>query len=139
MASLVFFETNPGLRRRFMAMLGELPAIKPIGQAVTGAQLLEFCRTVPWDVALVDLLAPHENTMDLLKQLREDCPTLPVIAVCFVLEHEYINKCLSLDIAALVASQDLGDEFEAALRAVIGGQDYLSRAVRKMLDKNTPS
>jgi two-component system invasion response regulator UvrY len=138
MPSLVFFETNPALRRRVMTLLVKMPDIKPVGQAVTGAQLLELCRTGPWDAALVDLLAPRENAMGLLKQLREDCPTLPIVAVSFALEPELIKRCLALDIAALVASEDIPDEFEAALRTVIGGQDYLSNAVRRVLDAEAP-
>src|SRR5258706_10154264 len=48
-------------------------------EAATGAEALERLREQAVDVVLLDLRLTNEDGMEVLKRLREDDPTLPVV------------------------------------------------------------
>jgi DNA-binding NtrC family response regulator len=48
-------------------------------EAATGAEALDRLREHPVDVVLLDLKLPDEDGMEILKRLREEDPTLPVV------------------------------------------------------------
>jgi DNA-binding NarL/FixJ family response regulator len=111
-----------------------LSDIAPIGQALNGEQLVAACRTGPWDLAIVDLLDPGHDALEIVSRLRQECPAMPLIAVSFNLEPGVLQDCLRLGVLGLIASEDLADELAAAIHSALAGERYLSRAVRDTLD-----
>ena len=49
------------------------------GEAQNAHQLLELVHTERWDVVVLDLTMPGGSGLDVLKQIKQDHPQLPVL------------------------------------------------------------
>jgi DNA-binding NarL/FixJ family response regulator len=133
MPSLVFYERDELVRQRLIAQLADLrPKLTPIGQALDLEQLLQMCQTGRWEVAVVDLFALPENPLGFVYRLRRRCPTLPLVAICSVLERSRLESLISLGVLGLLASQDLADELSVAIRSALAGKSFLSRTISRI-------
>ena len=56
-------------------------------QALSGAEHLKYGPMAPWKVGIIDCIPSADNSMKLLMQLRRGCPSAPVVAMRFSIEH----------------------------------------------------
>lgn len=130
MTSLVFFVRDADYRRMVELLSMTMPDLTPIGQALDGDEFLRWCRTGYWTVAVIDLLAPNSDPLPLLGRLRLNCPRLPIVAILVMVTRSRIDQLIQVGIRGLVASEDVPDELQPAIRSALAGARYLSRAVR---------
>jgi DNA-binding NarL/FixJ family response regulator len=139
MTSLVFFVRDADYRRRMVELLSTtMPDVTPIGQALDGDQFLAYCRKGYWTVAVIDLLAPSSDPVQLLRRLQQECPHLPVVAIFFMVTPSRIDQVLRAGTLGLVAPEDVPEELEAAIRSALAGKRYLSRVVRLAFGDGSP-
>ena len=109
-----------------------------VGEAATGPAALEACRAGGWDLLLLDVTLPGRSGVDVLRDLRRDCPSLPILMVSFYLDPDYIRQCLQAGAAGYVAKESLPEDLVPAIQAVFTGQSYVSQAVNEALDSQPP-
>jgi two-component system, NarL family, invasion response regulator UvrY len=118
------------VRQGLKEVLLEEGDILEVGEAASGPAALELCRTRAWDALVLDITMPGRSGVEVLRQLRQDCPTLPIIMISFYLDLDYIQQVLDAGAAGYVAKEDMPEDVVPAVRAVLAGQRYLSQAVR---------
>jgi DNA-binding NarL/FixJ family response regulator len=106
-----------------------------VGEAATGPAALEACRQGGWDLLLLDVTLPGRSGVQVLRDLRRDCPALPIIMVSFYLDADYIRQCLDAGAAGYVAKETLPEDLLAAVQAVLTGQSYVSQGVIAALEE----
>jgi DNA-binding NarL/FixJ family response regulator len=78
------------------------------------------------DVVVLDLSLPGARGLDLLRRLRAEWPTTPVLVLSIYPEEPYAMRALKAGAAGYVEKSTAGDELLAALRTVAAGRRYLS-------------
>ncbi len=104
-----------------------------IGEAATGQEALEKCRTEMWDVILLDLSLPDVGGRQVLQQLHDERPALPVIMLSFFLEHSHVRQCLGAGAAGYLAKEEIPEHVLPAIEAVLAGRTYLSPGAQTVL------
>jgi DNA-binding NarL/FixJ family response regulator len=133
MRKVVLAQHHSNLRHGLREILQTVPEVSIIGTTASGQELLAQCRTAAWDIALLDLMLPGENWLDVVRAMRQECPDLQVIMMSFALDPDVIRLCLSLGIRGYLASENVPDEMGDAVAAVLKGATYLSRAAAQAL------
>ena len=86
-----------------------------------------------WDLALVDINMPGRSGLELIRDLRQMHPALPLLAVSAHTEEDFALRALKLGAAGYVSKQSAADVLVAAVTHVLSGGRYVSPAVAEKL------
>ncbi|CCG42377.1 Putative diguanylate cyclase (GGDEF)/phosphodiesterase (EAL) precursor with PAS sensor; Putative two-component sensor histidine kinase [Magnetospirillum molischianum DSM 120] len=120
--SVLVVEDNPGDARLVKAYLEEDQA-RPFAVTCVSylSKALEFLKTHPVDVVLLDLSLPDSFGLDGLAQLRQAAPTLPVVVLTGTVDERLALEALRQGAQDyLVKGQGEGDLVRRAIRYAIG-------------------
>lgn len=86
-----------------------------------------------WDLALVDINMPGRSGLELIRDLRQMHPSLPVLVVSAHTEEDFALRALKLGAAGYVSKQSAADVLVGAVKKVLAGGRYVSPAVAEKL------
>lgn len=110
-------------------MLGTAAEIEVVSEAADGQQALQLARQQALDVALVDITMPGSNGLDLLKQLRAECPRMAVLILSTYAEEIYAVRALKLGAAGYLTKDSSAEILVAAVRRAAAGGKHVSAAL----------
>ncbi len=96
-----------------------------VGEAESGADLLDVLETVEADVVLLDVRMPGVSGLDLLPELRERWPSINVIIMSMHDEPAFIRTAIERGASGYLLKSAGMDEVMAALRAATAGKAYV--------------
>ena len=125
-------------------VLSDTPDISVTAEATTGQQVLDWVRTKPVDVVVLDIAMPDGNGLDVLRTLKRERPSVPVVILSMHSEEQYGVLVLKAGASAYLTKESAPAQLIAAIRKVITGGKYISPALAEKLafdleaDPNTP-
>lgn len=99
------------------------------GEATDAQELLALSLTQKWSVALVDINMPGPSGLDVLIELKQRLPTVPVLIMSALPEEEFALRALKSGAAGYIDKRTLSEEIVVAITRVIAGKRYVSTAV----------
>ena len=103
------------------------------GEAADARELLALCRTDDWSVVLVDINMPGLSGLDVLPELKERLPKIPVLIMSALPEEEFALRALKSGAAGYIDKRTLATEIVVAITRAIAGKRYVSAAVASKL------
>lgn len=117
-----------GLMRVF-----EQPGDTSFGEASTVSQALQLVRDAEWDVAVVDLSLGDTSGLELLKDLKQIRPKLPILILTMHSEEQYARRAFKAGAAGYVTKDSPRAELLQAIHKVIEGGRYVSPTIAEKL------
>ena len=96
------------------------------GEADTGKRAIQQARSGEFDIVLLDIALPDRNGIDVLKQLKKEMPSLPVLILTMHREDQYAIRALKAGASGYLNKQSAPAELLTALREVAAGRKYIS-------------
>jgi two-component system, NarL family, nitrate/nitrite response regulator NarL len=90
------------------------------------------------DVAVVDFRLPGTTGIDVIRRMRELCPTVRPVLISAQFTREALNAAIEADITALASKLASGDELIQVVQAAAEGTAYVSSDVVPLLAGGTP-
>jgi len=103
------------------------------GEASTGADALAQVAAESWDLVLLDIGLPDINGLEVLKRIRSQQPTLPVLIFSMYAEDEYAMAALQAGATGYLPKDSTPEEILEAIRRATGGGRYLSPHLAEIL------
>ncbi len=85
------------------------------------------------DVVLLDIAMPGRDGLDVLKQLKDEYPKLPVLILSTYPDRQYAVRCLRLGAAGYLNKSADSEQIMAAIRKVAGGGLFITPAIAEQL------
>jgi DNA-binding NarL/FixJ family response regulator len=126
-------DDHPVVRRGLRQIVEDEPDMSVGGEASSADEALAQVHGDGFDVVVLDLSMPGAHGVDLLQQLHEDRPELPILVLSIHPEEQYALRCLKAGARGYVHKQSAGDELVGAIRTVIAHRRYLSDALAESL------
>ena len=82
--------TREGLKR----ILTDYPEPVNVGNAADAAQTLSMVRRNEWDLVLLDISLPDKSGLDVLKSIKKERPSLPVLVLSMYPVDQYALRVL---------------------------------------------
>ena len=130
---LFLVEDHPVTREGFAQLLNYQPDLEVCGQAGTAAKAITGIEELAPDLAIVDISLTESNGLELIKQLKSRCPSLPVLVLSTHDETLYAQRAIRAGARGYVMKQAPTREVMNAIRTVLGGELYLSDPMRSRL------
>ena len=105
-------------------------------EASNGHKAVELAQNLCPDVAIIDIVLPELNGIEVARQICEICAETRVIILSMYATPEYIYRALQAGARGYLVKESAGDEVVAAVRAVIAGHRYLSRQIAEAMIDN---
>jgi DNA-binding NarL/FixJ family response regulator len=121
------------MREGLKRILEGIDDIEVIGEAVDGHDTLEKARTFTFDVLLMDLSMPGRSGVDLIRQIRDDFPKLPILILTMHEEEQYAVRAIRAGANGYLTKESAGTQLVTALRKVASGRPYISMEVAEQL------
>lgn len=133
MIKILIADDHAILRAGLKHLLSEYPDIVVAGEASNGQEALLKVRTESWDVVVLDMTMPGKSGIELIKQLKQLAPKLPILILSMHKEDVYAVRALKAGAAGYLCKDNAEDQLVSALRKVADGGLYINAAVAEKL------
>ena len=133
MIRLLICDDHALVREGFKQILAEVPDLTVAGEAADGPEAIQQIRHGGIDVVLLDIALPGRDGLDVLKQVHQEFPKLPVLIVSTYPEKQYALRCLRLGASGYLNKGVDPSELIAAIRKVAQGGMFVSPTVAETL------
>lgn len=104
------------------------PDIEVVAEAGSGSEALALVERVELDVLVLDIALPDMSGVEVARQICQRHLTLPVVALSGYADRMFIDEMLKVGALGYVIKSAGAAELLTAIRAVAGGQHFLSAA-----------
>lgn len=117
--------------------------IEVAGEAANGSDGIELIKQLTPDIILLDLRMPDMSGLDVLKTLRQDMISIPVVILTTSNEESDLNKALRSGAQGYLLKDMEPDELVGALRDIQKGKNVVAQdltdALARMVQGDTPA
>ena len=133
MPRILLADDHELVRRGLRQLLTEAFPKVVIAEAADARQTLEAALTQTWDVVLLDINMPGRSGIDILQDLRESHPKMPVIVLTAFPEKDYAVRAFKLGASGYVSKQSASGELILAIRKALAGERYITPGLAQAL------
>jgi DNA-binding NarL/FixJ family response regulator len=116
-----------GVKGLFAAGLAEF------GEARSGAEAISLIRDSEWDIAILDISLGGRSGLDVLKEIRQLRPKLPVLMLSMHAEDQYAMRAFKAGASGYISKASSRDELRQAVLKVIKGGRYISPSMAERM------
>lgn len=102
--------------------------IRVEGEATNGRDVIEKVQARDWDVLVLDITMPGRSGLDILKDIRQLKPQLPVLILSMHAEEQFATRMLKAGASGYLNKESAPEELVKAIRKVYQGGKYVSAA-----------
>jgi two-component system invasion response regulator UvrY len=133
MIRILIADDHAILRRGLKEILADELEGAICGEAANAQQVLEEVRSHTWDLVILDVTMPGRSGLDLIRDLRQLRPELPLLVLSMHPEEQYAKRVLKAGAAGYMNKETAPTELVRAVRRVLAGGRYVSAALAEKL------
>jgi two-component system, NarL family, invasion response regulator UvrY len=118
-----------GVKRIF----DEQPGTTEFGDASTASEALQVASQQTWDIVVLDLSLGGRSGLDLLKELKQIQPRIPVLILSMHSEEQYARRAFKAGAAGYITKDSSRAELSRAIDKVMKGGKYVSPLLAEKL------
>jgi DNA-binding NarL/FixJ family response regulator len=129
--SVLVVDDHPIIRHGVCQTLGLEPDLQVVAEASSATEALDALRTFSADLAVIDVSLNGTNGIELIKQIRNEHPRLPILVLSMHDESLYALRAVRAGAGGYIMKREAPDLLLTAVRKVLGGEVYLSPALER--------
>jgi two-component system invasion response regulator UvrY len=136
MTRILLVDDHPVVRQGIKQVLTGAfhPAL--IGEASNAEEGMIEIKNTEWDVLVLDLSLPGTSGLDLLKDLRRERPTLPVLILSMYPPDQFARRAMNAGALGYLTKDSNPNELVKAVGEVMAGRHYFNPSVIEELVSN---
>ena len=121
------------VREGLKQILADTDDIEVAGECADGPQAIAQAAVLAIDLVLLDIALPLRDGLDVLRQLKQDLPRLPVLMLSTYPEKQYAARCFRLGAAGYLNKSADPELLTAAIRKIAAGGVHVSAAMAESM------
>ena len=121
------------IREGLRVMLGSQPDMEVVAVAANGREAIRLVDKHEPDIAVIDISMPELNGVEAIQQMMPRRPHLQVVVLSIHETKPYVYRALKAGARGYLVKETAGLEVVDAVRAVYGGERYLSQSITDLL------
>src|SRR5712664_4780402 len=133
MKKILIIDDHEIVRDGLKRILNEQSGSNTFGEASTPPEALRVAAEHDWDVVVLDLSLGGRSGLEVLKELKQIRPRLPVLILSMHSEEQYARRAFKAGASGYVTKDSSRLELVKALAKVITGGRYFSQNLAETL------
>jgi len=133
MRKILIIDDHEVLRDGVKRVFEKQPGAAIFGEASTVPEALRLVREQDWDVVVLDLTLGDRSGLEVLKELKQIRPRLPVLILTMHSEEQYARRAFKAGAAGYITKDSPRAELVKAINKVGEGGRYVSHALAEKL------
>ncbi len=126
---ILVVDDHPIVRQGLSQLIDHESDLAVCGEAETAADALGQLDGAKADMCIVDISLRGTNGIELIKQIKAESPSLPVLVLSMHDENLYAERALRAGAKGYIMKQEAPENVLVAIRKVLSGDIYLSPAM----------
>ena len=133
MIKILIADDHAIVRKGLKQILDDEPDMVVVDECSNGSELLAKIGALDCNLILLDISMPGRNGLEILEQLHNEKPALPVLILSMYPEEQYAFRALRAGAAGYLTKVSAPDELITAIRKVYWGGKYVSASLTEKL------
>jgi DNA-binding NarL/FixJ family response regulator len=136
MIRIIIADDHAAIRRGVKDILADEADMEIGAEASTAQELLELVRKQAWDAVVLDISLPGRSGLEVLSELKQERPSLPVLVHTMHAEDQFAVRALRAGAAGYLTKDSPPTELVKALRKIVAGGKYVGQSLAEKLAVN---
>jgi two-component system, NarL family, invasion response regulator UvrY len=128
---VLLVDDHPVVRQGIARILAAEISDLALSEAVDGASAIELLRARPPHLILLDLTLPGESGLSLLRKIRREFPSIPVMIVSMHPADQFAQRALQAGAVGYVAKDSDPQELVQAVSAALAGGRHVPAEIQE--------
>jgi two-component system invasion response regulator UvrY len=133
MKEILIIDDHEIVRDGLKKILNEQPGDQAFGEASTAPEALRLVAEQDWDLVVLDLSLGGRSGLEVLKELKQIRPRLPVLILSMHSEEQYARRAFKAGAAGYITKDSPRAELVKAINKVAEGGRYISHTFAEEL------
>ena len=133
MIKLLIADDHAIFREGLKHILEEHPDIIVADEAGNGQEVLDYVWKNEYDMILLDIGMPGMPALEVLKQVKNEKPRLPVLVLSMYPEDQYAVRFIRAGASGYLTKESAPEELITAIRKITAGRKYITSSVAEKL------
>jgi DNA-binding NarL/FixJ family response regulator len=103
------------------------------GEARNAEEVIELVRNTALDVLILDMSMPGRSGIELIRQVRLDCPKVRILILSMHEEEQYAVRAIKAGASGYLTKESASSQLVQAIRKVATGGAFITPAVAEQL------
>lgn len=121
------------VREGLKQLLGAEKDLTICGEARNAAEVLELIRAMVLDVLILDMSMPGRSGIELIRQVRVECPKLRILVLSMHEEEQYAVRAMKAGASGYLTKESASSQLVQAIRKIAVGGAFITPAVAEQL------
>ena len=133
MIKLLIADDHAIFREGLKHILEDHPDILVADEAGNGQEVLDYIWKNEYDMILLDIGMPGMPALEVLKQVKNEKPRLPVLVLSMYPEDQYAVRFIRAGASGYLTKESAPEELITAIRKITAGRKYITSSVAEKL------
>jgi two-component system invasion response regulator UvrY len=133
---ILIADDHPVVRRGLKEILVHHLEGVVCGEAENAQQVLSEVRRHSWDLLILDISMPGRSGFDILGDLKQLQPKLPILVLSMHPENQYAKRALTAGARGYLKKESAPEELIQAVRKLLSGNRYVSPTLAEQLARD---
>jgi two-component system, NarL family, invasion response regulator UvrY len=130
---IIIADDHALIRKGLKEILQQVEGLVLLDEAQNGPELLLKIEENDYDIIVLDISMPGKSGLDVLKDLRNIKPEIPVLILSVYPEEQYAIRVLKAGASGYLTKDSAPDELVSAIKKIVNGGKYISASLTEML------
>jgi two-component system, NarL family, invasion response regulator UvrY len=126
-------DDHPVVRKGLSMILSEADGIQVVAEANNAQEVLDTLPKLPVDVLVLDIGMPGRSGLEILQELRQHYPKLPVLILSQYPEEQIAVRAIRAGAAGYLNKESAPEQLVDAVRRVFQGRKFLTATLAELL------
>ncbi|MGH7217030.1 MAG: response regulator [Nitrospiraceae bacterium] len=126
---ILVIDDHEVVRRGVKRILEEVFSHVEVGEAESSQKAIAAVQQEPWDLGIVDISLPDQSGLELLRELHNTAPRLPLLVLSLHTEEPYAVRAFRAWAKAYLTKQTAPEELARAVKQVLTGRMYVTASL----------
>lgn len=133
MIRILIADDHALVREGLKQILAAQPDMNVTAEAANGYETIHRLEAGDVDAVILDINLGDQNGIEVLKQIRQQWPDLPVLILTMHSEQQYATRMLKAGASGFLNKNSASEELVAALRKIAKGGRYITQSLAEQL------
>ncbi len=133
MIRILLCDDHRVVREGVKQILADAGDIEVAGECADGPEVIKQAGILAIDLVLLDIALPVQDGLEVLRQIKQQMPRLPVLMLSTYPEKQYATRCYRLGASGYLTKSADADQLVLVIRKVADGGLYINSSMAEAL------